>query len=518
MPNTQQDRLIERQLKLIKTVLPQEYTEISDLMEQISKIESVTEAKTNFLAFVRAMWPGVLLGPHHKTMATVIESLVLGQEKRAIVNMAPRMSKSEFFSYLMPAWYLGHYPNRKIIQICGTTEMAIGWSRKVRNLVATEEFQKIFPGVSLRADSKSAGRWHTSHGGEYFAVGAEGNVTGKGGDVVIIDDPTGEQQAVTSLGDPTVYRKVYDWYVAGPRQRLQPGGRIVVVQSRWATNDFTGQLLDAEKKADGPNVDHWNVIELPAILPSGAPIWPEFWTFEELERTRMSLPPQRWQAQYMQKPSSDHSAILKRDWWRRWAHQEPPQCTLKMITMDTAYSDKEGADYTACTTWGLFEGHDKNGKELSCMIMLDAWKERLNFPDLKAAAHKYYLKWQPDIFIVEAKATGTPLIYELRARGIPVSEYTPTRGTKNNPNNKIMRANSVSDLMASGIIYAPEGFRTQWADDVIEECASFPGGEHDDYVDCVIMALLRFRQGGMIKLATDNWDSEPMAVRKRAYY
>lgn len=478
----------------------------------------VESAKTDFLAFVKAMWPGVLLGPHHKTMAKVIEGVVLGDEKRAIVNMAPRMSKSEFFSYLMPAWYLGHHPSKKIIQICGTADMAIGWSRKVRNLVGTEEYQKIFPGVGLRQDSKAAGRWHTSHGGEYFAVGAEGNVTGKGGDVIIIDDPTGEQQAVSALSDPSVYRKVYDWYVAGPRQRLQPGGRIAVVQSRWATNDFTGQLLDAERRADSPNVDHWNVIELPAILPSGLSIWPEFWSLDELERTRMSLPPQRWQAQYIQKPSSDHSAILKREWWQRWRHSEPPTCSLKLMTMDTAFSDKQSADYSACTTWGLFNGNDRAGKELPCLILLDAWKERLTFPDLKAAAHKYYIKWQPDIFIVEAKASGAPLIYELRARGIPVSEYTPTRGSKANANTKVMRANSVSDIMASGVVWAPEGFRTSWADDVIEECAAFPSAEHDDWVDCVIMALMRFRQGGLIRLASDDWDSEPLEYRKRAYY
>ena len=515
-PKTAEEKLIEHQLRMVKLAFPHEYAEITALMADIEKIEANQTAKTDFLAFARLMWPGILLGPHHRTMAKVIEAIVLGQERRAIVNMAPRMTKSEFFSYLMPAWYLGHYPGRKIIQICGTGDMAIGWSRKVRNLVATQEYQQVFPDVTLRQDSKAAGRWHTNHGGEYFAVGAEGNVTGKGGDVIIIDDPTGEQQAVAALGDPQIYRKVYDWYVAGPRQRLQPGGRIAVVQSRWATNDFTGQLLEAEKRADGPNVDHWNLIELPAILPSGAPIWPEFWSFEELERTRMSLPPQRWQAQYMQQPSSDHSAILKRDWWRIWKHDEPPVCELKMVTMDTAYSDKESADYSACTCWGLFNGADKNGKELPCLILLDAWKERLTFPDLKAAAHKYYLKWNPDIFIVEAKASGHPLIYELRARGIPVSEYTPVRGTKNNPNTKIMRANGVSDLMASGIVYAPN---KQWADDVIEECASFPGGEHDDWVDCVVMALMRFRQGGMIRLATDSWDSEPLPVRRaRAYY
>jgi predicted phage terminase large subunit-like protein len=508
------DRLIDNQLRALKTINPREYEEITKLIGQIDQIEKINNSKKDFLSFVRQMWPGVILGRHHEEMAKVIEGMVLGAKKRAIVNMAPRMSKSEFFSYLMPAWYLGHFPNRKIIQVCGTADMAIGWSRKVRNLVASEEFQKVFPGVGLRADSKSAGRWHTSKGGEYFAVGAEGNITGKGGDIVIIDDPTGEQQAITAITDPSVYRKVYDWYVAGPRQRLQPGGRICVVQSRWATNDFTGQLLDAERKADSPNVDHWEVIELPAILPSGNSIWPEFWSAEELERTRMSLPPNRWEAQYMQNPSSDSTAIIKRDWWKRWKLPEPPECTFKLVTMDTAFSDKETADYSACTTWGIFTDGEK-GSERQALILLDAWKDRLNFPELKAAAHKHYLRWKPDCMMVEAKASGQPLVYELRARGIPIQEYTPVRGTKLAPNNKIIRVNAITDLFASGMVWAPD---MHWADEVIEECAGFPTLDHDDYVDCVAMAMMRFRQGGLISLASDNWDDEPIVRRRRTYY
>lgn len=512
----------ERGLRILEKTDPREYKELLELVGQIDQMEKISKARTDFLAFVRAMWPGVIIGPHHRRMADVIEGLVLKDMKRVIVNMAPRMSKSEFFSYLAPAWYIGHNPGAKIIQICGTGDMAIGWSRKVRNLIASDEYQRVFPGVSLRADSKAAGRWHTSHGGEYFAVGAEGNVTGKGGDIVIIDDPTGEQQAVSALTDPSVYRKVYDWYVAGPRQRLQPHGRICVVQSRWATNDFTGQLLRASKEDTTGKADQWEMIELPAVLPSGRSIWPEFWPLDQLEATKASMPPNRWNAQYLQQPANSDSALLKKEYWRRWEHRQAPECTFKMVTMDTAYSDKETADFTAVTTWGIFNGEvpsdtgAKNaGKETQCLMLLDAWKERINFPDLKAAAHKYYLQWQPDMFIVEAKASGSPLIQELRARGIPVSEYTPVRGTKFSPNNKIIRANSITDILASGLVWAPN---LRWAEEVIDECDGFPTLDNDDYVDCVVMALLRFRQGGLIQLPTDDWDNEPMYRRRRAFY
>lgn len=512
---------IQKNLKLLQSVDPTEYDQLLELVGKIGELEEVEAARVDFMAFVKMMWPGFISGAHHKTMAGIIEGMIDGSKQRTIVNLAPRHTKSEFFSYLGPAWAIGRNPTWKILQICGTGDMARDWSRKVRDLVMTEDYQKLFPGVGLKPDSKAAGRWHTSHGGEYFAVGAEGNVTGKGGDLIIIDDPTGEQQAVTAINDPSVYRKVYDWYIAGPRQRLQPGGRIAVVQSRWATNDFTGALLKAEKEADNAKSDHWEVIELPAIMPSGRPLWPEYWSLDKLEATKLALPGNRWSAQYMQRPSNDSSAIIKREWWRRWRMPRAPECSLKMVTVDTAYSAKETSDYTAFTTWGIFTGvseptdKDKGGKDIPQLILLDAWKERLDFPELKAIAHRYYLKWQPDIFMVEAKAAGAPLIYELRARGIPVQEYTPSRGTKLAPNDKISRVNAISDIFASGMVWAPE---LAWAEEVIEDCAAFPQGESDDIVDCVAMALMRFRQGGFLRLATDDWDDEPVRPRRRAYY
>lgn len=500
---------------------PAEYDRIVGLVKQIDEVEKVSTARTDFMAFVKAMWPGFIAGNHHKTMAKIIEGQILGNEKRTIINLAPRHTKSEFFSYLAPAWALGLHPTWKVLQICGTGDMAIGWSRKVRNLISTEEYQKVFPGTGLRADSKAAGRWHTNHGGEYFAVGAEGNVTGRGGDLIIIDDPTGEQQAVSALGDPSIYRKVYEWYVAGPRQRLQPGGRICVVQSRWAVNDFTGQLLKTEKESDDPHADKWKQVELPAIMPSGQPLWPQYWPLAQLEATRLSLPPTRWNAQYLQKPSNDSSSILRREWWKRWEGRHAPECSLKMVTVDTAYSNKESADYTAFTTWGIFNApsdrteKDPGGKEVANLILLDAWKERLDFPELKAVAHRHWLKWQPDIFMVEAKAAGAPLIYELRARGIPVQEYSPSRGTRAAPNDKIARVNAVADIFASGLVWAP---MHHWAEEVIDDCAAFPQVEFDDIVDCVAMALMRFRQGGFIQLQTDSWDNEPVSYRRRAAY
>jgi predicted phage terminase large subunit-like protein len=423
-------------------------------------------------------------------MAKKFEEIADGKVKRLIINMPPRHTKSEFASYLLPAWYLGRFPNKKIIQCSNTAELAVGFGRKVRNLVDGEAYAKIFPNVSLRHDSKAAGRWSTNADGDYFAIGVGGTVTGKGADLLIIDDPHSEQEAALAASDPAVYDKVHEWFTSGPRQRLQPGGSIVIVMTRWGKRDLTGRVLQSMIERDG---DEWEIIELPAILPSDKPLWPEFWSLEELLKLRNELPASKWNAQYQQSPTSEGGALVKREWWKEWTDERPPKCEFIIQSWDTAFTKNERSDYSACTTWGVFYlNEDKNDANV---ILLDAMKERLEFPELKKRAMEMYREFEPDAFIVEAKASGAPLIYELRAMGIPVQEFTPVRG-----NDKISRVNSVSDLFASGKIWAP---RTRWADDVIEEMAAFPNSDHDDLVDSTTQALLRFRKGGFLRLQTD---------------
>jgi hypothetical protein len=310
------------------------------------------KCQTNFLEFVKAMWPGFIHGRHHAVMAKKFEAIAEGKLKRLIINMPPRHTKSEFASYLLPAWFLGKYPNKKIIQSSNTAELAVGFGRKVRNLVDGETYAKIFPNVALRHDSKAAGRWSTNANGEYFAIGVGGTVTGKGADLLIIDDPHSEQEAALAANDPSIYDKVYEWFTSGPRQRLQPGGSIVVVMTRWGKRDLTGQVLKAEMQRGG---EEWDVMEFPAILPSGNPLWPEFWSFEELEALRNELPNSKWQAQYQQSPTSDTSAIIKREWWRIWEEEDPPHCDYTLMSWDTAFEKSNRADYSAMTLWGVFD-------------------------------------------------------------------------------------------------------------------------------------------------------------------
>lgn len=492
----------ESLLSKIKSLHDDDKVELLALIEELNQAKDRVAAHSDFLSFVKSVWPAFIEGEHHAVMSDAFNRIANGTLKRLIINMPPRHTKSEFASHLFPAWYLGMYPDRKVIQTAHTAELAVGFGRKVRNLVDSDDYKNIFSDVSLASDSKAAGRWNTNKHGDYFAIGVGGAVTGKGADILIIDDPHSEQEA--ALGDPSIYDKTYEWYTSGPRQRLQPGGAICVVMTRWSKKDLTGQIIKSSIERGGS--DEWEVIELPAILPSGEPLWPGFWPLEQLQALKSELPLSKWSAQYQQDPTSEESAIIKRDWWREWPGTNTPQCEFVIQSWDTAFLAKETADYSACTTWGVF--YDDNGN--SNIILLDALQERLEFPDLKVRAYDMYKQFNPDAFIVEAKASGSPLIFELRRMGIPVSEYTPSRGR-----DKIARVNAVSDLFSSGLVWAP---KTRWAEEVIEQFAAFPSGDHDDLVDASTQALLRFRQGGFISLNSDEKEEEFFRNRRAAYY
>jgi len=491
---------IKQYLALLEN-LPENSPEVLKI-HTLLREDKKERCRQNFMPFVRQMWSAFISGKHHQIMAEAFERVAKGDLKRLIINMPPRHTKSEFASYLFPGWFLGMYPEKKIIQTAHTAELAVGFGRKVRNLVNTPEYQEVFP-TKLSQDSKAAGRWNTHKGGDYFAIGVGGAVTGKGADVLIIDDPHSEQEAM--LGNPSVYDRVYDWYNSGPRQRLQPGGAIVIVMTRWSKRDLTGQILSNSAKKEAAE---WEVIELPALLPSGKPLWPEFWKQEELEAIKLELPVSKWESQYQQNPTSEEGAIIKRDMWKTWDKEKAPPCEYIIQSWDTAFEKSNRADYSACTTWGVFY-KEVDGIEVANIIVLDAYKERLEFPELKRQAYDLWKEWNPDTLLVEKKAAGAPLIYELRRMGIPISEYTPSKGS-----DKIARVNAVSDLFASGMVWRPE---KKWADELVEEVASFPNGDHDDLVDSTTQALLRFRQGGFIQLNSDEED-RAFIPRKAAYY
>ena len=485
-------------LDKIKKLPPDVRKDFMKMAVKLDEKKKVSKVRKDFLSFTKHMWPEFIEGKHHKIISQKFNDLASGKIKRLIVNMPPRHTKSEFASSLLPAWMIGRNPKLKIIQTTHTGELAIRFGRKAKTLMDTEDYKQVFE-TRLREDSQAAGRWETEQGGEYFASGVGGAITGRGADLLIIDDPHSEQDAMNNQA----LERAYEWYTSGPRQRLQPGGAIVCVMTRWNTKDLTGQLLKHQKEA---KADQWEVVEFPAIMPSGKPVWPEYWKLKELETVKASLSLGKWNAQWMQNPTSEEGAIIKREWWNIWEKEEMPILEHVIQSYDTAFMKKETADYSAITTWGVFRENEDSPQQL---ILVDALKGRYEFPELRRIAKEQYDYWNPETVLVEAKASGLPLTYELRNMGIPVVNYTPSKG-----NDKHARVNAVAPLFESGMIWTPD---EKFAEEVIEECAAFPYGDHDDLVDSMTQAVMRFRQGGLVPHPEDYRD-EQIIKTKRTYY
>ena len=495
--------------KALPTMTVAEKIELMDMLDVREKRASLAAAHESILGFATAVYPGFKIGPHHRKLAKIFQDVLDGKKKRVIINIAPRMGKSEFSSYLFPAYFLGKNPNKKIIMGTHTAGLSEDFGRRVRNLLDSEEYAEIFPQTHVAADQKAAGKWSTSAGGQYYAAGVGGALAGRGADLFVIDDPHSEQDV--KANSRLAFDTAWSWMQTGPLQRLMPGGAIIVVMTRWGLLDLTGRIIDYQTR--NPDSPRWDIVELPAILHENTEneksLWPEQWPLAALKSAKASIDPRYWNAQYMQQPTSDNSAVISRKMWRIWEPDDPPTCDYIIQSWDTAHEVKTNSDYSACTTWGVFYNEEEGSR--AQIILLDAFKDRMTFPELKAVALKHYKEWEPDAFIVEKKSAGAPLIQEFRAMGIPAWETNPSRG-----NDKMVRLNAIADLFASGMVWAPD---TRWAREVIEEVASFPVGEHDDFVDTTSQALMRFRQGGFISLDSDEKD-EPIIFKRRqhAYY
>ena len=471
----------------LHTLPPHAQQKMGELIAEARKAAMRGVSKNDFLSFIQYVYPGYKVGPHHRKLARIFEEIAHGKKKRVIVNIAPRHGKSEMISYLAPAWFLGKYPQKKVIMASHTADLAVNFGRRVRNLVGSELYHDIFPSVELQADSKSASRWGTNANGEYFAIGVGGALAGRGADLFIIDDPHSEQEAKQGRAD--VFEPAWEWFQSGPVQRLMPGGAIIVVMTRWSKMDLTGKIIDHMMKND--DSDQWEVVEFPAIL-NDKPLWPEFWTLDELLAKKASMDVRYWQSQYMQQPTSEEGALIKREWWNIWEKENPPNCEFVIMSLDAAQEKNNRADYNALTTWGVFFNEETKNYNV---ILLNSIKERMEYPELKKRVLEEYNDWKPDSFIVEKKSNGAALYQEMRRMGVPMMEFTPGKGQ-----DKISRVNSITDLFASGIVWAPD---RRWAYEVIEECNDFPSGTHDDLVDSTSLALMRFRQGGFLRLPTD---------------
>jgi predicted phage terminase large subunit-like protein len=544
--------LSDHDLQKLKRQLPNldaaQKARVLQLLQEREKASSINEAREHFLPYMKMMWPDAILGAHHTIIAEKFDQLVNGDINRLIINIAPRHSKSEMTSWLLPTWFIGKNPRAKLMQCMNTQDLASGFGRRVRNTLSKEArstdekgfdaYHNIFPQIDIAKDSSASFHWHTNTDAEYYAVGVGGKIAGRGADLLVIDDPSTEQEAKQAETNPQIFDDVYNWYVYGPRQRLQPNAKIVVVMTRWSKRDLTGRLIKKMQEGDSELNDRWHVVEFPAILDQGTPsersLWPAYWPLKTLQATREALPVPAWSSQYLQQPTSEAAAILKREYWRTWGgtnekcpgprhlaaweNLNPPACDYTIASWDCAASKNDRSHPSAYTLWGVFKAEDPTtGKEVNNIILLSAFQARMEFPELKKKAKAFYDEDQPDTLLIENKSAGMQLLQEFRTMGIPAESFTgSSRGSKQYPNDKIARANMISDIFASRFVWAPE---RRFADEVITQCADFPSGEADDLLDSTVQAMLRFREGGFIRTANDEEDEDtgPRQRRRRMY-
>jgi predicted phage terminase large subunit-like protein len=490
-----------------------EVTEIEKMVDELDARQKNQVAYDDLIEFCKRMMPDFIVGKHHRILADMLMDIEKGVKDRACVNIPPRHGKSQLVSIFFPAWYLGRNPDKKVMMVSHTTDLAVDFGRKVRNLLGLADYKAIFPTVKLATDSKSAGRWNTSVGGEYYACGVGSALAGRGAHLLLVDDPHSEQDVIN--GNFSVFEKAYEWFTFGARTRLMPGGSVAIIQTRWHMDDLTGRVV--KDMSQNEKSDQYDVVEFPAVVEvedkkSGEtiekPLWPEFFDMAALERTKASMPLFQWNAQYQQQPTAEEAAIVKREWWQIWEKERPPMCEYIIMSLDSAAEKHNRADYTALTTWGVFFNEDTNAYNI---ILLNSIKDRYEFPELKELAMEEYTMWEPDAFIVEKKSSGVALYQEMRRMGLVIQEYTPHRGS----GDKLARLNSVSDIIASELVWVPQ---TRWAEEVVEEIAGFPFMSNDDLVDSTVMALMRFRQGGFIRLPSDEPEETKYFSRRSVGY
>ena len=507
----------------------QEHTPLVDYVALNASLKNYIEAqsKQDLLTFVRKTAPTLVtdfkMGRHIELLCDRLQKVADGKIKRLMVFLPPRSSKSLITSKIFPAWYMGRNPNHEIMSVSHSDQLASDFGRSVRDIVNTEEYQRIFKGVQLKADVKAAGKWKTNQNGSYYAAGVRSQIAGRGAHLALLDDVMSEEDSFSEAGR----RYIKEWYPSGLRTRLMPNGSIIIINTRYHFDDLCGWLLKQETDL---TENKWEVISIPAWLdstaaellglPEGHSYFPE-WKPDEVLRVdeqeiRASNGSRYWDALYMQNPSPEDGGIIKKKWFEWWEYEDPPHCEMIIQTYDTAFSTRKTADYSVIQTWGIFHQMERNeyGGEsyVPCLILLGNVKDRFEYPELRRIAQVLFQKHRPDVCIVEKKASGQSLIQDMRRAGLPVLEYLPDR-------DKVSRVYASTPIMEAGRLYIPRG--KEWANDLFDEALAFPNGAHDDQVDCMTMAIQYMKDSWNVTHPDDpSWEDDynPRKQRRVGYW
>lgn len=489
------------------------------------------ESNEDFLTFIRRWAPRIVsdfkMGRHIEVLAENLQDVAEGRCRRLMVFLPPRSSKSVICSKLFPAWYIGRNPRHEIMSISHSDQLASEFGRSVRDIVSDEDYQQVFPNVSLRQDVRAAGKWKTNKNGSYYAAGVRSQIAGRGAHIAILDDAMSEEDAISSAGR----KYIKEWWPSGLRTRLMPNGSIIIINTRYHYDDLCGWLLKQESKMDLKEDQKWRVVSIPAWLdeqasellglPEGTSYFPE-WKPDEVLRLdeqeiRATEGSKYWESLYMQNPSPDEGGIIKKHWIKWWEYSDPPTCDFIIQTYDTAFSTKTTADFSVIQTWGVFGMQEDNpltGTEIyaSNLILLGSVKKRYEYPELRKEAQDQYKKFNPDICIVEKKASGQSLIQDMRRAGLPVLEYEPDK-------DKTSRVYASTPLMEAGRVWLPKD--RDWAQELFDEAVSFPYAPHDDQVDAMTMAILYVKESWRMTHPNDpNWedDTDSRRIKRVAYW